>query len=364
MENNMIDLLKKFANNTISIRNDFSQMWRACADFGVLSAMIPKSVGGLADNESDILQNAYLFGKLFEDNGFLFAINNSMIVSSFVLPRFANQQIIEELYPKLNDGSSIASFAITEPSSGSDVYNMKTNIRVEGSNLVLNGSKTYISNSTIANYFVVIAVNEHHNFTAVIVSKNDTGVSIGNEIKKMGLNKCPFGEIYFNNCIIPQNRVIGKYDMGKFISDMTLDWERCLNFASNLGIMERIMNIVIEYVNHREQFGESIGNYQLVSSKIAQMKINVEIGKLLLNNICDLRKAGKITYLESSIFKYFIGENYVKSCLDALQILGAYGYSKESGIEREVRDSLAAKIYSGTSELQLDIIARLIGVKK
>jgi len=356
--------VKNLADTVLNKEDDFSKMWKYCADFGILASMIPEKVGGLASNYSDILLTAKSIGELFTDSGFVFAINNSMIVASYLLPTFASEEILVEIMPGLIDGSSIASYAITEPQSGSDVYNMLTKITVEGDNIRIYGSKTYISNGPIANIFVIVGKDEEDSYTAALVKSTDFGVEIGGEIKKMGLEKCPMSEIYFNDCVIPKARIIGKFTQGQTICNMTLDWERCLSFSSHLGTMNRIMNLCINYANDRKQFGKTIGSYQLVSEKIARMKVNIELGELLLYKICDMKNNGKKTFLESAIFKYFIGESYANCGLDAMQVFGAYGYCEEGGIEKEVRDALGAKIYSGTSEIQLDIISRMIGIRK
>jgi len=364
MQKKIYSGIRNFADEILNIEEDFYKKWKHCADCGVFASMIPNRVGGLAENFSDILLIAKMIGELFRDSGFVFAINNNMIVASYLLPTFASEVIIKDVYPGLIDGSLIASYAVTEPQSGSDVYNMLTKITRDGDTIEINGSKTYISNGPIANIFVVVGKNEENSYTAVLVKSTDTGVEVGGEIKKMGLEKCPMSEVFFSECIIPKERVIGTFSHGQTICNMTLDWERSLSFSSHLGTMTRIMNSCIKYVNERRQFGKTIGSFQLVSEKIARMKVSIELGELLLYKICDMKNNGKKTFLESAIFKYYIGENYTNCSLEAMQIYGAYGYCEEGGIEKEVRDALAAKIYSGTSEIQLDIISRMIGIKK
>lgn len=357
------EIIKEFAENNIKIEKRIDEMWRECAEFGILAALVPEKVGGMAKNYSEILQTAYMVGKYFKDNGITFAINNSMIVASYVLPMYGDKKLISQLYPDLLNGKLIAAYAITESQSGSDVFNMKTNVVRRKDHLILNGAKTYISNGPIADIFVVIAQNEENTYTALLVQKNDKGVEIGKPIEKMGLEHCPMSEIYFTHCILPKSRIIGEYNWGQIISNMTLDWERALSFASHLGTMDRIINQCLHYANARQQFGRRIGDYQLIAEKLVKMKIDLETGKLWLDKIGKMKDRGKKTYLETSIFKYLIGESYANCCLEALQIHGAYGYSKESGFEKEVRDALAAKIYSGTSEIQIDIISQLMGVR-
>lgn len=345
-------------------RSKFSrEIWQKCCDFGILGMLTPSNVGGLADNYKDLLEMARIIGYLFEDSGFVFAINNSLIVSAFLLPKFASKELNGLLYPQLFDGRKIAAYAITETESGSDSFNMRTTYEETEQNFIINGTKTYISNVGIADVYAVVAKNEN-NLSVFLIDKSDIGFSINYQIEKMGLEGCPMGQISFDKCEIPKTRLIGKLGEGMNITNQVLEWERTCSFASHLGTMERIMENCISYANIRRSFGKSIGSNQLISEKISKMKIKIELGKLLLEKIQDKRVQGRSTYMESSIFKYWIGESYSLVAMDAMQIYGAYGYSKEGKIESEVRDALASKIYSGTSEIQLDIIARMLGVKK
>ncbi len=367
-EKKIYNLIKDFADSQMNLYSSetFSRdLWNKCCEYGILALLTPKEVGGMGEDVSSIFSVAKYLGKTVKDSGFVFAINNSLIVSTFLLPKYANEELIEECYPGLYNGELIGCYAITEPDSGSDVYRINTTYELQEDFVVLNGAKIYISNATIANVFAIVAKDMlKDEYSIFLVRKEDVGFEIGKEILKMGLESCPMGEVILNKCKIPRNRVIGKIGEGMQISNMALDFERSCSFASHLGTMERIMDDCIKYVNIRNEFGKSIGSYQLVAEKIAKMKIDIELGNLLLKKITDMKDQGKNTYMESAIFKYFVGEEYSKTCIEALQIYGAYGYSKEGEIEHEVRNALAAKIYSGTSEIQLEIISRMLGVRK
>lgn len=358
--------IKEFAKKQMNSysKYEFSrELWQKCCDYGILSMLTPAKAGGMAQSYGSVLKVAKYIGEWVEDTGFVFTINNSLIVSSFLLPKYANEEMIAEFYPDLYNGKLIACYAITEPDSGSDAFKMQTTYEVKEDCIILNGTKTYISNATIADVYAVVAKNENEEYSIFMVRADDEGVSIGKEIEKMGLETCPMGELVLCNCKIPKNRVIGKLGQGMQMSNMTLDFERCCSFSSHLGTMQRVMKECITYVNSRTEFGKKIGSYQLIREKIAKIKIAVELGETLLHKIITMKDAGRNTYLESAIFKYYIGEEYCKTVIEALQIFGAYGYSKEGEIEHEVRNALASKIYSGTSEIQIDVIARMLGVK-
>ena len=348
-------------------RNEFSkEAWKKCGEFGIIANLLPKEMGGMAESIGDIMKLLKWIGYYFNDNGFVFSICNSLILYLGIFPKMASKKIKEEFGSGIIQGKYVGAYAITEANSGSDAYNMGTSCKVEEDKIVINGSKMYISNGSVADLIVVVAKNAEmgqNRYTAILVKRDDKGVKIGKTIHKMGLESCMMSEITFNNCVVPRNRVIGTIGMGSLVGNMAFDWEKCISFSTHLGKMNRIMNDCIEYANQRKQFGKSIGEYQMISEKIAKMKVAIELGEAYLEKIISIKESGKITFLESSVYKYYVGESYAQLCLDAMQIYGAYGYSKESGIEKEVRDSLGAKIYSGTSEMQLYNIAKLIGVK-
>ena len=205
------NLLTDFSASELNKFTEFKDMWRACADFGLLSYMMPKCAGGQALSWTDILKTSMFMGEAFSDNGLIFAINNSLIVYAYILPKFYYDCNLKyDLCSQFMTGDSVASFAITEPQSGSDIYNMRTNVVINGDQIILNGLKTYISNATISNTFVVIAKNGNGSFTAILVRKGDEGFKVSREIKKMGLGGCPMGEVYFDNCLLPIDRIIGK----------------------------------------------------------------------------------------------------------------------------------------------------------
>lgn len=363
------ELLIRFGDENVNKKMDaeFNRgLWEQCGEMGIFSILSPKNVGGIAESYSDILVVSKMLGYAFQDSGFVFAINNSMIVTSGVFPKFASKEMRQEYCNHLLSGKLIASFAITEQNSGTDAFDMKTTATFTEDKIILNGNKMYISNGPIADIFVVIAKNENIKkkaYTAFLVKRGDKGFKIGQKIPKMGLEQCPMSELIFDKCELPKSRIIGGVGFGMLIGNLVLDWERCISFSSHVGTMERIVEKCISYVNERKQFGKTIGQYQLVAEKIAKMQIAIEMSNLLMHKLGELKDDKKNTFLESSEFKYYVGENYAKVCMEAMQIFGASGYCTECGIEQEVRDALGSKIYSGTSEIQLVNIAKLIGIK-
>jgi len=179
---------------------------------------------------------------------------------------------------------------------------------------------------------------------------------------KMGLRSLQNSELIFKNCKVPIGNIIGKEGQGMFIFSEVIDWERALMAACHLGTMQRVYEVCVSYAKKRQQFGKPIGKFQAISNKIANMKVSIELGKLMLYKAGWLKDQKKRATLETSIAKLFISEKLKDLCIEAVQIHGAYGFMKETGLERDLRDSIASTIYSGTSEIQKNIISTIAGL--
>jgi alkylation response protein AidB-like acyl-CoA dehydrogenase len=198
--------------------------------------------------------------------------------------------------------------------------------------------------------------------SAFIVEKGTPGLEVGKRLATMGLNTQPIGEIYLDECRVSSDHLLGGEGAGIRVFNESMEWERSCLCACHVGGMERILNDCVQYSKDRVQFGRPIGKNQAIANKIADMKVRLELGKLIVYRIGWLKTQKKNILLESSIAKLFISESIKMAALEAVQIHGGYGYMSEFGLERELRDSVASTIYSGTSEIHRDIIARLLGV--
>jgi alkylation response protein AidB-like acyl-CoA dehydrogenase len=178
----------------------------------------------------------------------------------------------------------------------------------------------------------------------------------------MGLRTLTNGELIFSNCKVASSALIGREGQGAMLFGESMEWERTLIPAFLLGELERILEDCIKYAKERQAFGHSLGDFQAVSHKLARMKMNAELGALALYSAATLKNRRKRAPLETSTAKLFISESLKQAALDAVQLRGGYGYMSEYDAERELRDSIASTIYSGTSEIQLNIIARLAGL--
>jgi len=181
-------------------------------------------------------------------------------------------------------------------------------------------------------------------------------------LHKMGLRTSPMTEVALVDCEVPVENMIGKEGSGQAIFTTSMEWERTCILASHLGMMQRLLETCVKYAHDRKQFGQPIGKFSAIANKIADMEVRIETGRLVLYKAAWLKSQGKHPLRESSIAKLYIAEECVKSCLDAIQIHGGYGYMMEYEIERDLRDAISSKIYSGTSEIQKVIISGLHGL--
>lgn len=354
-----IEFARNYLNDEKYLETYSKEMWKKISDFGLLGITIGEEYGGL--NES-FMTAALVFeglGYACKNNGFIFVVNNHIWVAQNLIYLYGSKLLRDKYLPDMVEGKKIGSIVITETESGSDALNMSTRAVEDGDNFILNGTKAFISNGPIAEIFIVFAVTQTEpdkRITAFVVERGCNGVRVGPDIEKMGLGACPTAEVIFDHCVVPKENILGKLGGGAFLLTNALEWERCYEFVPHIGVMQRIMEKCIEHARTRKQFNKPISEYQAVSHKIADMQSAIEMARLMMYKISWLKDQGKTAFLETSIFKVFVSDHYIKTCRDAIQIFGAYGYSKEYELERELRDAIACSIYSGTNEMQKNTI--------
>lgn len=357
----IISFAKANLNDEADLECFSKNAWEKVADFGLLGLTVNENYGGLGEDYLTAAVAMEALGYGCKNNGFVFVLTNHIWVALNVINIYGTDMQKKKYLPSMISGNRIGAFALTEADAGSDAMSLTTSAEEEGGGYRLNGSKMFISNGPIADVFIVIALTNKapKEYTAFIVEKDFSGIKIGKEISKMGLNACPLSEISFDQCFIPSENVLRKVGAGNIIMNEIITWERCYEFAPHIGAMKRVMEQCLSYVNERKQSGKYIKEFQAVSHKIANMKVAIELSQNMLYKVAYLKDQGKKAYQEAAILKLFVSENYIKTCQDAMQIFGAYGYSKEYGIERELRDAMACSIYSGTSEIMRNTIFQL-----
>lgn len=341
-------------------------LWKKCADFGIMGLPVPEEYGGRGES---ILSSVYAMEALgygCRDNGLLFGLSAQMWDVQMPILDYGTEKQKNKYLPKLINGESIGSISMTEPQSGSDAYSISTTAEKKDSYYVLNGSKTFVTNGPVADLFIVFATtNKKLGFmgiTAFLVEKDFTGFQIGNNIAKMGLKTNPWCELFFDNCKVPVENRLGKEGNGVAIFKDSMEWERGCILATYIGSMERQLEESIKYANDRKQFKQSIGKFQSVSNKIVDMKMRLETARLILYRSVWMKEKFGSAPLDSAMTKLYLSEAWVKSCLDAVQLHGGYGYTTEFEIERDLRDSVGSTLFAGTSEIQRNIIAQILGL--
>lgn len=340
--------------------------WRRCAEFGLLAMPIPSEYGGLGHTLSELIAVMEGLGYASRDQGLLFSVNAHLWTTSIPILRYGTEEQKQRYLPKLSNGEWIGANAASEPSAGSDIFSMKTRAERRGDRYVLNGTKMFVSNAQVADVFAAYATIDPAlgamGVTAFLVDKDTPGLSVSRGMDKMGLRTSPMGEVIFDNCEIPLSSRLGREGRGVEVFEYSMEWERGCILANCVGVMWRQLEQCLAHARSRKQFGKAIGRYQSVANKIVDMKVRLDTCRPLVYRIGWMKDHGRSAMLEASVAKLYVSESYVKSCLDAIQIHGGYGYMTEQQVERDLRDSLGSTLYSGTSEIQRNIIARSLGL--
>jgi L-prolyl-PCP dehydrogenase len=340
--------------------------WQKCAEFGIHGLAMPEKYGGLGEDILTCVVAMEALGYGCRDSGLLFAINSHIWTCESPLLKFGSEHQKDKYLPGLCKGILIGGHAMTEPDSGSDAFAMRCTAEKSGDKYIINGTKMFITNAPIADLLLVFAVTDSKKgfagISAFIVEKGFKGFSVGKPLSMMGLKTCPMGEVILQDCEVPEENRLGKEGAGAAIFNSEMEWERSCLFATHVGAMEKDLEACIRYVNARQQFGKPIGKNQAIAHKIADMRVRLDLSKLAIYKVAWLKSQGKRAPIESAIAKLYVSESYVENCMQALQLHGAYGYSTEMNLERNLRDSIAGKIYSGTSEIQRNIIANFLGL--
>ena len=366
----IIDFAQKELNPGIMERDRAGtfprELWNKCAKMRLMALPFPETYGG---DGFDFVTTVAVFqalGRSCKDSGLVHALATQLI-SGIQILLFGTEEQKCSLLPDLASGKKIYAQAITEPDSGSDAFAMRTMAVKNEDGFILNGTKTFITNGPVCDCALVFAITDPGKktlggYSCFHVSAVNPGFSKGKSIEKLGLRTLTNGELIFSDCFISSSSLIGREGQGAIVFSEAMEWERTLIPACLLGEMERVLEDSIRYSREREAFGKPISDFQAVSHKIAKMKMNVELGRLALYHAATIKNDRRRAALETSVTKYFISESLKQACLDAVQVHGGYGYMTEYEIERDLRDSIAATIYSGTSEMQANIIARLAGL--
>ena len=340
--------------------------WRKCAAFGVHGLPVSPEFGGSGSGMSDVISALQGLGYGCLDNGLLFSINAHMWGCQLPVALFGSEELKRRYLPRLVSGEWVGGLAVSELEAGSDAFNLSTRARRDGDAYVLDGSKTFVTNGTLADVLVVLARVDGkegmESLTALVVEKGFAGYTVERKIGKMGLLSAEMGALVFQGCRVPVHNRLGGEGLGATLFSQAMEWERACILASAVGTMERILEQTIEYAQNRVQFGAPISKQPVVAARIVDMKLRLENSKLLLRHVGELKDGGASVLMEASMAKLFVSEAWVRICSDAMKVFGGYGYLKEFAIERELRDALGSRFFSGTADIQRFTVSRLMGL--
>ncbi|NOT86362.1 MAG: acyl-CoA dehydrogenase family protein [Methylococcaceae bacterium] len=317
--------------------------------------------GGLGDDFQGLVEAHTAVGVQCQDTGLILSINAHLWGAVFPLLIYGTPTQQQHWLPDLLSGQLIGGHAITEPEGGSDLTALTTRASHTVEGFSLNGCKRYITNTPIADVLIIYARLDQQ-LSAFMVKKDDVGVQFTDQTQVNGCVTATMGDVLLNNCLIPHDRLLGKMGAGAMMIQSALELERAFIFAGISGIMHWQLAEVIGYARERQVQGKPLGSHQAISHKIADMQVRLSTIRLWLNECARLKDAQKRITLVSAQTKLFASEAFMQSSLDAIQIMGARGLEVNNRLAQLVQDALASRLFSGSSEIQRNIIAALLGI--
>jgi alkylation response protein AidB-like acyl-CoA dehydrogenase len=371
LRDNIVRFAREVLNPGVAERDreqTFSrELWRKCGEIGIQGLPVPDQYGGSGCDPLTCAIGLEALGYGCKDGGLVFSLCAHLLSCVVPLWQHGNEAQKRRYLPSLCNGTLIGVHAMTEPGSGSDAFALRTRAEPDGSGFRINGTKTFISNGPIADVVIVFAMTDpkkgyHGGVTAFLVESSARGFSAGTKFEKMGLRTSPIGELVFTDLYVSAEAVVAGVGAGSAVFTSAMDWERICLFASHVGAMERLLETSIGYARTRSQFGQLIAKFQAVSHRIADMKVQLEAARLLTYRAAWRLEHARSASLDAAMTKLFVSESLVQAALGTVQIHGGYGFMAEYDVERALRDAVGSTLYSGTSEMQRNIIARWLGL--
>src|SRR5688572_2129343 len=340
-------------------------LWHKCGALRLQGLFVPEEYGGRGLDPLSATVALEALGYGCDDGGLSFAICAHLLACVVPIWKHGTEEQKRRYLPKLCDGTLIAGNAMTEANSGSDAFALTTRAEPEGDGFRINGSKNMVSNGPVADVFVTYAATDpgkgyHGGVTAFVLPRDTPGVRAGQSFEKMGLRSCPLGEVVFDNVYVPADAALGRAGTGGSIFAQSMEWERICLVAIHVGTQERLLEQSIRHVRSRKIKGQAIG--QGVSHRIADMKVRLDASRLLMYRAAGRLDRSRDIALDASMAKLLVSESLVATAQDALRIIGGHAILADHEAERALRDAVSSTLYSGTSEIQRNIIARWLGL--
>ena len=369
--NQLKDTVYKFAQNEIAPlakkvdeNNEFPNiLWEKFGELGLLGITADEDYGGTGLNYLSHCIVMEEISRASASIGLSYGAFSNLCVNQ--INRNGDHEQKNKYLPELCSGKKIGALAMSEPNSGSDVVSMSLHAEKQGNKTyLLNGTKMWITNGPDADVLIIYAKTDpsagSKGITAFIVEKNMVGFSVGKKIDKLGMRGSNTSELIFDNCEVPEDNILGNPGDGASILMSGLDFERVVLAAGPLGIMASALDIVIPYTQERKQFGKSIGQFQLIQGKIADMYTTLNACRSYVYAVASACDRGETTRKDAAGCILYAAEKATSITLDAIQILGGNGYTKDYPVERLLRDAKLYEIGAGTSEIRRMLIGREI----
>jgi isovaleryl-CoA dehydrogenase len=340
------------------------ELWPAMGELGLHGLTVDEEDGGLGLGYLEHVVAVEEVSRASASIGLSYGAHSNLCVNQ--IRRWANPEQKAKYLPKLISGEHVGSLAMSEAGAGSDVVSMKLKADQVQGGYVLNGTKFWITNAPYADTLVVYAKSAadagSRGITAFLIEKDDEGFSIGQKIEKVGMRGSPTAELVFDDCFIPEDRIMGPLHGGVGVLMSGLDYERVVLAGLQLGVMQACLDVVLPYVRERKQFGKAIGSFQLMQAKIADMYVALNSARSYVYNVAKACNAGQTTRFDAAGAILLASESAVKVAGEAIQALGGAGYTKDWPVERYWRDAKLLDIGAGTNEIRRMLIGReLIG---
>lgn len=360
------DFAKKEVEPTAAARDEEERFDREIfdkmAELGLTGIPWPEEYGGIGSDYLSYVIAVEELSRICASTGVTLSAHISL--AGWPIYTYGTEEQKKTFLQQLATGEKLGAYALSEPGAGSDVASMKTTARLDGEEYVLNGNKVWTTNGGVGDLYIVFAKTDqdakHRGISAFIVEKGTEGFTFGKKEKKLGIRSSPTTELIFEDCRIPKENLLGNEGDGFKIAMSTLDGGRNGIAAQALGIAQGALDAATEYAKERKQFGKPIAVNQGISFKLADMATDIEAARLLTYQAAWLEANGLPYGKASAMSKLFAGDAAMRITVEAVQIFGGYGYTKDYPVERYMRDAKITQIYEGTNEIQRLVIGRML----
>ena len=334
---------------------------KQCFELGLMAIESPEEYGGAGSSIFNAIIAIEELARVDASVSVFVDVHNTLVTNAFL--KWGNSELKKKYMPQLASGR-VGAYALSEASSGSDAFALKTKAADKGDHWELNGQKLWITNGNEAEIFIVFATIDadagYKGITAFIVEKGFEGFSVGKKEDKLGIRASSTTELIFDGCKVPKENVLGEVGKGYKVSIETLNEGRIGIAAQMLGIAQGAYEAALKYTAEREQFGSALNSFQAVQFQLAEMTVEIEATRLLVYNAARLKDAGRSFLKEAAVAKLYASRCAEAVASKAIELYGGYGYVKDYPVEKFWRDSKIGSIYEGTSNMQLQTIAKLI----